>query len=102
MSPERRAEDHGGSVGRRRGDRVRQKKGQAFMRLPFCPDHRDKVAGKPCRECEIERLRAERDPLVETGTEMLRWLDFYGNEGIKPDDTEVTAFRAALAKVRTP
>lgn len=25
-------------------------------RLPFCPDHRDKVAGKPCRECEIERL----------------------------------------------
>lgn len=27
-------------------------------RLPFCPDHRDKVAGKPCRECEIERLQA--------------------------------------------
>ena len=25
--------------------------------MPFCPDHRDKVAGKPCRECENERLR---------------------------------------------
>lgn len=25
-------------------------------RLPFCPDHRDKVSGKTCRECEIERL----------------------------------------------
>lgn len=25
--------------------------------LPFCPDHRDKVAGLPCRECEIEQLR---------------------------------------------
>jgi hypothetical protein len=27
-------------------------------RSPFCPDHRDKVAGKPCRECEIERLES--------------------------------------------
>jgi hypothetical protein len=26
-------------------------------RVPFCPDHRDKVAGKPCRECKIERLK---------------------------------------------
>lgn len=25
-------------------------------RSPFCPDHRDKVSGKECRECEIERL----------------------------------------------
>ncbi|GAG97044.1 unnamed protein product, partial [marine sediment metagenome] len=33
-------------------------KARAFDRLPFCPDHRDKVAGKPCRECEIERLQA--------------------------------------------
>lgn len=31
---------------------------RAYMRsLPFCADHRDKVKGKPCRECEIERLR---------------------------------------------
>mgnify|MGYP003466418863 CR=1 FL=1 len=30
-----------------------------YMRaLPFCPDHRDKVIGLPCRECEIERLKA--------------------------------------------
>jgi len=26
--------------------------------MPFCPDHRDKVSGKPCRECRIERLEA--------------------------------------------
>lgn len=30
---------------------------------PFCPDHRDKVRGLPCRECEIERLRAIVDTL---------------------------------------
>lgn len=29
-----------------------------LSRLPFCPDHRDKVAGLDCRECEIERLSA--------------------------------------------
>ena len=27
-----------------------------MARNPFCPDHRDKVYGKPCRECEIEHL----------------------------------------------
>lgn len=26
---------------------------------PFCPDHRDKVAGKRCRECEIEWLNSQ-------------------------------------------
>jgi len=31
-------------------------KSNCLNRLPFCPDHRDKVAGLPCRECEIERL----------------------------------------------
>lgn len=31
---------------------------RSFMqRLPFCPDHRDKVREKECRECEIERLQ---------------------------------------------
>lgn len=25
--------------------------------VPFCPDHRDKVRHKPCRECEIEYLK---------------------------------------------
>ena len=29
---------------------------QFMESLPFCPDHRDKVKGKPCRECEIETL----------------------------------------------
>lgn len=25
--------------------------------FPFCSDHRDKVFRKPCRECQIERLK---------------------------------------------
>lgn len=29
-----------------------------MSRSPFCPDHRDKVSGKECRECEIESLKA--------------------------------------------
>jgi len=28
----------------------------AMARMPFCADHRDKVRGKPCRECRVERL----------------------------------------------
>lgn len=28
-----------------------------MARYPFCPDHRDKVSGKPCRECENEHMR---------------------------------------------
>lgn len=28
-------------------------------RLPFCSDHRDKVAGMPCRECQVELLQKE-------------------------------------------
>ena len=28
-----------------------------MSQFPFCPDHRDKVHGLECRECEIERLR---------------------------------------------
>lgn len=38
--------------------KVLRMKADAHDRLPFCPDHRDKVAGKPCRECEVERLAA--------------------------------------------
>ena len=34
------------------------KRREIMNRSPFCPDHRDKVAGLPCRECEIERLRS--------------------------------------------
>lgn len=37
--------------------------------LPFCPDHRDKVAGKPCRECEIERLTAIVERIAFMGTD---------------------------------
>lgn len=33
--------------------RLRRAQMSAF---PFCPDHRDKVHGRSCRECEIERL----------------------------------------------
>lgn len=29
-----------------------------MSQFPFCPDHRDKVHGKECRECEVEHLRA--------------------------------------------
>lgn len=32
-------------------------KARIHDRLPFCPDHRDKVAGLPCRECKIEELK---------------------------------------------
>lgn len=32
---------------------------RAVDRLPFCADHRDKVAGKACRECEIEQLERQ-------------------------------------------
>jgi len=30
-----------------------------MSQFPFCPDHRDKVHGLECRECEVEKLRAE-------------------------------------------
>lgn len=33
--------------------------------LPFCPDHRDKVADKPCRECKIEQLLKQNEKLTE-------------------------------------
>lgn len=38
--------------------------------LPFCPDHRDKMKGLPCRQCEIERLQRENARLrfmIENG-----------------------------------
>jgi hypothetical protein len=34
-------------------------------RVPFCPDHRDKVRGLTCRQCEIERLTAQLDRLSQ-------------------------------------
>ena len=42
---------------------------------PFCPDHRDKVSGLPCRECEVERLsmalRRIRDNLYVWGKDSI-------------------------------
>jgi hypothetical protein len=31
-------------------------KARVVDRLPLCPDHRDKVAGKPCLQCKVEWL----------------------------------------------
>ena len=36
-------------------------KARVVDRLPLCPDHRDKVAGKPCLQCEVERLTRQRN-----------------------------------------
>jgi hypothetical protein len=56
---------------------------------PFCSDHRDKLKGKPCRECEIEHLKrlvkaAKHLILAATGPEgpeswietRDRWLNY--------------------------
>lgn len=45
-----------------------------MSRYPFCPDHRDKVYGRPCRECTVETMRkllvaARHLLLVATGPE---------------------------------
>ena len=45
-------------------NKVLRLKAEGFDRLPFCPDHRDKVRGKPCRECEIEWLRGGLDSIA--------------------------------------
>lgn len=44
--------------------------------LPFCPDHRDKVAGKFCRECEIERLMKKSETRKKDALEIARMLGF--------------------------
>jgi len=43
--------------------------------LPFCPDHRDKVKGLPCRECENERLRKQGS--VYNGRSAEEWYTLY-------------------------
>ena len=45
--------------------KILRKKVEAVERLPFCPDHRDKVARKPCRECRIESLERVNAELLE-------------------------------------
>jgi hypothetical protein len=42
-----------------------QRKADLADRLPFCPDHRDKVAGKECRECEVAKLRGALDRVID-------------------------------------
>lgn len=42
----------------RKENKILQLKARMVDRFPFCPDHRDKVTGKECRECEVERLDA--------------------------------------------
>jgi hypothetical protein len=43
----------------RKVERERDLRREQMARFPFCPDHADKVLGKPCRECEVERHAAE-------------------------------------------
>lgn len=57
-----------------------------MARQPFCPDHRDKVHGLACRECEIEHLRRD--------AERYRWLRGNGLthinfEGLTHDTSDV-------------
>lgn len=40
--------------------------------LPFCSDHRDKVRGKPCRECTIEWLEYKLDDAVSVARSVLK------------------------------
>ena len=59
-------------------NKVLKLKTRLLDRLPFCPDHRDKVAGKPCRECQIEHLKrllgTVRDQhLCESSTDAFFW-----------------------------
>lgn len=41
-------------------------------RLPFCPDHRDKVAGMDCRQCTVEHLTSENARLKQRVEELER------------------------------
>ncbi len=36
-------------------------KARVVDRPPLCPDHRDKVAGKPCLQCKVEGLTRQRN-----------------------------------------
>lgn len=66
-----------------------------MSRFPFCSDHRDKVAGLGCRECAIERLKAEKaklrafivycaDPLRRAfGVERRDWAEVIGYDAAR-------------------
>lgn len=36
------------------------------MRLPLCPDHRDKVKGKNCLQCRVEYLENSLRRVMDT------------------------------------
>lgn len=44
-------------------------KARVVDRLPLCPDHRDKVAGKPCLQCRIGRLTSLLQRLQDVACE---------------------------------
>jgi hypothetical protein len=84
-------------------------KARLVDRLPFCSDHRDKVAGKPCRECEIEELRckmrrlearaeADEDEITEASKEISELLPGIGMEPCTRLET-FTYYARLLAKV---
>jgi hypothetical protein len=40
----------------------------------FCPDHRDKLKDKPCRQCEVEALTKSVDIAIDQlDPDMARW-----------------------------
>ena len=62
----------------KRENEILSLKSRIIDRLPFCPDHRDKVAGKPCRECEVERLQRRLDAatkIIEAYAPNHAWLE---------------------------
>lgn len=44
--------------------RVWKKKADILDNMPLCPDHRDKVRGRPCLMCEIEKLQSKYNSLM--------------------------------------
>lgn len=60
-----------------REKKISEIRGDFMNRLPFCPDHRDKVKGSPCRECRIERLENGLQSIVSHQDATLRSMAEY-------------------------
>lgn len=41
-----------------------RKKAEILDHMPLCPDHRDKVRGRPCLMCEIEKLMSRHNSIM--------------------------------------
>ncbi len=67
-------------------------KSRIVDKLPFCPNHRDKVAGKSCRECEIENLKRK----LEERTFALHTAIGMAQESILPTPTHYKKWRVLL------